>query len=589
MGLSSTIEQVSPAAAAARRRRDMRQDIAAVAVLLVIATVCWLPRLNGPIDLRWDGAVYYTLGTALAEGKGYRLLNEPGDIQATQYPPVWPAVIAGFQRLSGTDDPTFVGHRLRLFAFALFAVYGVAIYALARRAAGLPPAYAFGASAIAITNFWVCFLSDLAFPETMFSLVTVLFVLCDRSGRRMGGTLAGICAVLAYGLRTVGIAVLLAWVIDAALRRRMLAAGARILVTVAVATAWQGYIRSVEGAPEYTHPAYAYQRADYLFYNVSYARNAFLEEPFRAGSPRVSWRTLVERVARNALYVPLQFGAAVGEKTDLLEEHRTAANRAFRAEVIPRAATVAALTVIALLVIAGLAIMVLEGERLMPLYIALSVASMTLTPWPEQFSRYFAPLVPFLSIFLLLTVWKLAQLGRARLRGPGRRLIGVTLVALVAGILAEHGLTLSTALRTLHQEATYTDRRGIRVSYRMFFYDEGYRALDAGIDWLQQHADDTGVAASSMPQWVYLRTGRKTVMPPFEGDPARAQHLLDTVPVAFIVFDRALATNISPFLAPVMERFPNRWTPVYSDTIPDPDHPSDRQTFAVYKRVDGSD
>jgi len=587
--LSSTVEQVSPAAAAARRQRHTRQDIAAVAVLLVLATACWLPRLNGPIDLRWDGAVYYTLGTALAEGKGYRLLNEPGDIKATQYPPVWPAVIAAFQLVSGTNDPTFVGHRLRLFAFAVFLVFGVAIYALARRAAGLPPAFAFSAAAIAITNFWVCFLSDLAFPETIFSLATVLFVLGDRSRTRMGSTLAGICAVLAYGLRTVGIAALLAWVVDAALRRRMVAAGARILVTLAVAAAWQGYIRSVEAEPEYTHPAYAYQRADYLFYNVSYARNAFLEEPFSAGSPRVSWRSLMERAATNALYVPMQFGASVGEKTDLLEEHRAAANRAFGAEVIPRAATAAALAAIAMLVVAGLVIMAREGELLTPLYIALSVASMTLTPWPGQFSRYFAPLVPFLSIFLMVTLWKLAQLGEARLRPTGRRWIAIALVTVVAGILVEHGLTLWRGFRTQHQQAAYTDRSGARVSYRMFYYDDGYRALDAGLDWVQQHADDASIVASSMPQWVYLRTGRKAVMPPFEGDPARAQRLLDSVPVSFVAFDRSLATNISPFLAPVMERFPNRWTPVYSDTIPDPDHPSGWQTFAVYKRVGGSD
>ena len=40
---------------------------------------------------------YYVLGTALAEGKGYRLLNEPGDIEANQYPPLLALVIAFHQ------------------------------------------------------------------------------------------------------------------------------------------------------------------------------------------------------------------------------------------------------------------------------------------------------------------------------------------------------------------------------------------------------------------------------------------------------------------------------------------------------------
>ena len=47
-------------------------------VVLVIALLLWVPRLLGPIDLRWDGSVYYLLGTSLAQGYGYRILSEPG-------------------------------------------------------------------------------------------------------------------------------------------------------------------------------------------------------------------------------------------------------------------------------------------------------------------------------------------------------------------------------------------------------------------------------------------------------------------------------------------------------------------------------
>ena len=54
----------------------------AYALLGLLVVALWLPRTSGPIDLRWDGGVYYVLGTSLAEGKGYRLLNEPGEIQA---------------------------------------------------------------------------------------------------------------------------------------------------------------------------------------------------------------------------------------------------------------------------------------------------------------------------------------------------------------------------------------------------------------------------------------------------------------------------------------------------------------------------
>ena len=69
---------------------ERRQDLMCGAVLLLIWLAVSIPRLNGPIDLRWDASTYYVLGTALAEGKGYRLLNEPGEIEAVQYPPLSP-------------------------------------------------------------------------------------------------------------------------------------------------------------------------------------------------------------------------------------------------------------------------------------------------------------------------------------------------------------------------------------------------------------------------------------------------------------------------------------------------------------------
>ena len=49
--------------------------------LIVIAVTSWLSRFHGPLDLRWDSGAYCILGTLLPERKGYRLLNEPGEIE----------------------------------------------------------------------------------------------------------------------------------------------------------------------------------------------------------------------------------------------------------------------------------------------------------------------------------------------------------------------------------------------------------------------------------------------------------------------------------------------------------------------------
>src|SRR5262249_27711096 len=79
-------------------RRSRRQDVVFLAVLVLLWAAVSLPRMHGPIDLRWDASAYYILGTSLAEGKGYRLLNEPGEIEAVQYPPLLPLIVAAHER-----------------------------------------------------------------------------------------------------------------------------------------------------------------------------------------------------------------------------------------------------------------------------------------------------------------------------------------------------------------------------------------------------------------------------------------------------------------------------------------------------------
>ena len=125
-------------------------ELRLAALIVLLAAALWAPRLRGPLDLRYDAGVYYILGRSLAEGHGYRLLNEPGAIEAIQYPPVLPAVAALHQLALGTSDPVVVGHALRLMMALLFLGYALASFALARRY--LSPGFAFAAALLAILN-----------------------------------------------------------------------------------------------------------------------------------------------------------------------------------------------------------------------------------------------------------------------------------------------------------------------------------------------------------------------------------------------------------------------------------------------------
>ena len=57
-----------------------RRGFTHVVALIALTVAWWIPQRHGPIDARFDGATYYVLGTSLAEGRGYRILSEPGAI-----------------------------------------------------------------------------------------------------------------------------------------------------------------------------------------------------------------------------------------------------------------------------------------------------------------------------------------------------------------------------------------------------------------------------------------------------------------------------------------------------------------------------
>jgi hypothetical protein len=79
-----------------------------------------------------------------------------------------------------------------------------------------------------------------------------------------------------------------------------------------------------------------------------------------------------------------------------------------------------------------------------------------------------------------------------------------------------------------------------------------------------------------MPHWVHLRTGLKTVMPPFEADPARAQALLDSVPVRYLLIGADMVES-ERYTLPVVRQFPDRWRRVHSTRT---------GSWAAYRRVD---
>jgi len=373
--------------------------IAALAVLVVLSIS---PRMRGPIDLRWDAGVYYVLGTALAEGKGYRLLNEPGQIQETQYPPLLPASIAAVEVLTGSHSPLVVGKYVHVGYLALFAMYVFLAYAVARRYGS--PYVAFTVGLLCAVNAYTHFMSDQATADLPFALMVTAFVLfATAKPRRMQNVVVGALCVAAYLFRTAGLGLMLAWVGEPLLRFRFRSASIRAIICLLPVAAWNGYIAQVERSPEYIQTSYSYQRADFMFYNVSYRRNAMLKDPYSPDAGKVSLRELLtERLLPNLVALPAALGQALTSQRAFWEMNELAAARYWPGHRKPPEAILnGILILIGGIAACGALIFLIRGQGLVSLTIFFSVVLICAWPWPWEMVRFLMPLNALSALCLL--------------------------------------------------------------------------------------------------------------------------------------------------------------------------------------------
>ena len=554
-------------------------DVVVILLLFLLSFVMWLPRLTGPLDLRWDAGAYYTLGRSLAEGHGYRLLNEPGRIEAIQYPPLWPAVIAAHQLILNSNDYTYIASYLRFDFCLIFILNIIIIYLVLRRHLGV--AYALLGALISLVNPTAIFISDFCQADLPFAFLTALFVLLhhDHNGRP-SRVMVPFIAMATYALRTSGLALLAAWVTESILNRRLKQAVARMVLTSIPILGWQLYVHSVEQSFAYVNPTYQYQRDNSMYYNVSYTRNISLVDPFVPQKGRLTPMALTAHLVGNLWRMPQTLGEAVCAGLDIwIIPFRVLGEGSLFVRTLSRLVKLTAVCMGGL-ALWGIILQLRRRQYLIPIFIMFSVFLICITPFNDMFSRYIIPLIPFLALSLLEAVMWLSQKARPRFTGWASADI-IPMVLVVALCLIPPSVFVYKMFKShRNQIISYKDQQGRRIEYRLFYYDEACRALEAGIDWLGSHAKPSDVLAVSVPHWVFLRTGRTTVMPPFEPDPLRVEALLNSVPVDFVVVDSSLhgkPADPSQYVAPMVCLAQDRWKCVFR---------SPRGGCEIYRRVD---
>ena len=548
--------------------RVSHRDFIHAIVLLLVCLAVWLPQLRGPIDLRWDASAYYVLGTSLAEGKGYRLLNEPGEIEAVQYPPLLPAIVSVHQRLMQSSDYFAVGSRLRIVYCVISAVYLLAVYTLARQL--LPPAIALIVGVITGFSFNSFFYFQILYADLPFALVSTAFLLCQRKGDHpLFGAMAGMLAAAAYLLRTAGIALLLAWVAEALIRRRWTESAVRAAIAIIPLVAWQGYVWHVTHSEQYRSPAYSYQRAPYYYPNVTYGENSSLVDPFCPELGRTKPGDILGRITRNASTIPLELAQSSWLSLPLLRQPLAKLHNKLPI-LFPSAAEQVVFRVFRLGMVAfGLlcivgAVVVSTGRYwFLSLYFGLMIGLVVFTPWQSQFPRYLFPLAP---ITLILLAVALSTICRSLDRGSSRlRALAIQLPAIIfAGMSLVQIVSAKPILQNL-PPVSYYDATGQERVFPLLTYDQHWHALDPAFEWIRRNTDANAVIATTLPQLAYLRSGHKAILPPLERDPEVAGRLLDEVPVSYLVLDGLGPPPISEhYAAPVITRWPENWRLVYT-------------------------
>jgi hypothetical protein len=541
-------------------------DAWTLALLLAALSLTWLPRLRGPIDLRWDAAAYYILGTSLAQGHGYRFSNEPANLRAIVWPPALPAFISAHELILGTADPIVVGRWLRRSFLLLWIVYIAGSYVLLRRFEDRMLA-AVGTILVGLhmSTIW---LSDRSYADLPFALTVVAFVLATARPRcgTNNNLVAWLAATTAYLLRTAGIALLVAWIADAMLAKHWKHASARLAMALLPIVAWQGWVAYVERTTAVEEPSYAYARADYALYNVSYARNMMLRDPNDPSLGRATGAELVGRSLRNLATAPMHFGEAVS----LLE--RDWATILLTIKQQPRLAKVVPWRIIPLslgfwgaCVVAGVVVYAVRGPRIIAVILAAYTLLLALLPTDYHWPRYLAgmaPVVLLCFIAALRTAGNYAQhlVPSHSLRTFARRIPLLAAVPVLVLQIVCASWYFGNDLRPVQHFWN-----GAELRYQLFTYDEAFRSFDAALEWLTAHASPHDIVISSMPHWVSLRTHLLSVMPPFEADPERGRNLLHSVGPRFVVIDQSGFSPTQKYATPVVMRYPSEWTLSYRD------------------------
>lgn len=225
---------------------DRLVRLALVATVLLTAILTVTPY---PVGVFQDDAIYTVLAKSLATGQGYRLLNLPGEPNATHYPPGYPIVLAALWRLWPRFPDNVVLFKFANAAFLALAALGTYRFARHRLHWTVPGAAAIGlAGTVSIV---VLLVTGVVLSEPLFMALLLAVLLFAEQTTERPTTARSLGLGLALGaltlVRTIGIAALPAALLMLAWRRHYRHAALVAAASLILLVPWQLWVRAHAG------------------------------------------------------------------------------------------------------------------------------------------------------------------------------------------------------------------------------------------------------------------------------------------------------------------------------------------------------
>lgn len=457
-----------------------------------------------------DNAGYLILGEALRSGEGYRDLYLPGAPLHAKYPPVLPSLLAVLGWLGS----------VQLFKLAMLACTSATVWLTARLGRDLiGPGAALAAAGLLAVNPTLLEYGHYILSEAPFVLLVVLSLWAADRVDRVGASVAIGAAVLAFGTRTAGLALLLALPLAWGLQRRVRRAVAGVGAALAAMFAWGVY--QAEAAPT----------------QASYLQELLLVDPYDPAAGSVGAAGLVARAAGNlwayaSRVIPQTVFGVEGEAAGI--------------------ALIAGLAV-GLCALLGWAIRSRERMGAPEAFFLLYGGLIAIWPvvWTDR--RFLLPALPALLVFAFAFLSDAARRLPAGLRRLGPAAIGLILA------LPALAWTLDRVPQRVECVALYRSGSPCEPPAQASLY----RAAE----WARDNTPVDAIVVNRKPRLFWWYSRRQGDLYPYSADPGVVLRAIDAMGADYVVVDQVSGTT-GRFLVPAIRAAQQRFELVYEGGSP---------------------